>query len=129
MNDDPTPLIPIEVALPIDPFWKKLKFGAILSRSSVVVIFWFIKSSEENALIATGTDWAVSSLLREVTMTSSIKLTDSLVKSWAEVLKAEKAINAASSIQVIGAKEIENKSAFNSIVCQRLACCLVTTRS
>ena len=30
--------------------------------------------------------------------------------------KAEKAINAASSIQVIGAKEIENKSAFNSIV-------------
>ena len=30
--------------------------------------------------------------------------------------KAEKAINAASSIQIIGAKEIENKSAFNSIV-------------
>jgi len=30
--------------------------------------------------------------------------------------KAEKAINAASSIQVVGAKEIENKSAFNSIV-------------
>ena len=30
--------------------------------------------------------------------------------------KAEKAINAASSIQVIGAKEIENKSAFNSIL-------------
>ncbi|MDB9853383.1 TonB-dependent receptor, partial [Flavobacteriaceae bacterium] len=29
--------------------------------------------------------------------------------------KAEKAINAASAIQVIGAKEIENKSAFNSI--------------
>ena len=30
--------------------------------------------------------------------------------------KAEKAINAASSIQILGAKEIENKSAFNSIV-------------
>ncbi len=30
--------------------------------------------------------------------------------------KAEKAINAASAIQIIGAKEIENKSAFNSIV-------------
>ena len=28
--------------------------------------------------------------------------------------KAEKAINAASSIQILGAKEIENKSAFNS---------------
>jgi outer membrane receptor for ferrienterochelin and colicins len=30
--------------------------------------------------------------------------------------KAEKAINAASSIQIIGTKEIENKSAFNSVV-------------
>src|SRR6056300_4756 len=47
---------------------------------------------------------------------SSIGFEGQTIQVSSDSRKAEKAINAASSIQILGAKEIENKSAFNSIV-------------
>ena len=44
LKELPTPLIPTEDAFPIEPFWKNEKFGAILSTSSIVEIFFDTRS-------------------------------------------------------------------------------------